>query len=84
MIFSRKAYWPLYLENSRALVFVLDSCDKDKFHEAKSEIENLIKSEYCSHLPMLILGEFFWSVTKIAEVIHCKPIPVLSLYEIAV
>ena len=57
-IFSRKAYWPLYLENSKALVFVLDSCDKGKFHEAKSEIENLIKSEDWRHLPMLILGEF--------------------------
>jgi signal recognition particle receptor subunit beta len=59
LFFSRKAYWPLYLENSRALVFVLDSSDKGKFHEAKSEIENLMKGEYCSHLPMLILGEFF-------------------------
>ena len=52
----RKANWPLYLEKSKALVFVLDSCDKDKFHEAKSEIFYLMKSENWRHLPMLILA----------------------------
>jgi ADP-ribosylation factor-like protein 8 len=48
--------WERYCRGVNAIVFVLDSADKDKFETAKNELHNLLLKPQLSNIPLLVLG----------------------------
>lgn len=40
----------------QAMVFVLDSADREKFDSAKTELHNLLQKPQLANIPLLVLG----------------------------
>ncbi len=48
--------WHYYLENCDAVIWVLDSCDYERFNEVKDELNDLIKDDRLRNAAFLILA----------------------------
>jgi len=48
--------WPHYFEQSDAFAFVVDSCDRDRFEIAKTELHTLVSHKEMVGKPFLILA----------------------------
>jgi ADP-ribosylation factor-like protein 1 len=45
LVSYRRPYWRSYYQEQEAVVFVVDSCDKDRMQIAKRELMNIIEEE---------------------------------------
>eukprot|EP00041_Stephanoeca_diplocostata_P003453 m.34796 g.34796 ORF g.34796 m.34796 type:complete len:193 (+) comp14327_c0_seq1:139-717(+) len=48
--------WKNYFPAVDAIVFIVDSWDRERFHEAKMELDSLLSDEQISDCPVLVLG----------------------------
>ncbi|XP_002131839.1 ADP-ribosylation factor 6-like [Ciona intestinalis] len=48
--------WRHYYQESGGLIFVVDSADQSRFHEAKQELFNVLKEPEMARIPVLILA----------------------------
>ena len=51
-----RAMWDEYLADTDGIVFLVDSCDSERFEEAKYELQRLLAFEDLADTPVLILG----------------------------
>ena len=48
--------WKDYFPVVDTIVFIIDACDRSRFHESVVELDALLSDEQIGHLPILILG----------------------------
>jgi GTPase SAR1 family protein len=48
--------WEEFYSNADAVVFMVDSADKQRFDEAKRELHQILESDELKPVPILILG----------------------------
>ncbi|KAL5265490.1 hypothetical protein ACHWQZ_G006267 [Mnemiopsis leidyi] len=48
--------WQRYFLTAEAVVFVIDSSESERFHEALSELENVLRAEELRIVPVLVLA----------------------------
>ena len=48
--------WKNYLYGSNAIIFIVDSSNKDRLPEARAELEKLLSDDHIKNVPFLILG----------------------------
>lgn len=48
--------WKHYFENTRGIIFVVDSNDRDRIAEAKEELHNILKESELSNAALLIFA----------------------------
>ncbi|CAF0732929.1 unnamed protein product [Didymodactylos carnosus] len=53
---SMRVLWRHYYQNTNALVFVVDSHDRDRLEEAKGELHKMTSDEDLKDIPLLILA----------------------------
>ena len=53
---SLRPYWRWYYENSNAIIYVVDSTDKDRLDIARQELELMLEEEEVKGLPLLIFA----------------------------
>jgi len=53
---SARRLWNDYLTGVDAIIYMIDAYDRERFVEAKSELEGLLSAESLAHVPFLILG----------------------------
>lgn len=51
-----RSSWKYYYENSRVLIFVVDSSDLQRFDEAKKELNRLLKENELEDCPLLVFA----------------------------
>ena len=51
-----RVLWKHYFNGSDGLVFVVDSVDQTRFHEAREELEAILRSEEMNGVPLVILA----------------------------
>jgi small GTP-binding protein len=51
-----RALWHHYHSGSKALIFVVDSGDRDRVSEVKEELWSLMTSEELGHVPVLVFA----------------------------
>lgn len=51
-----RSMWERYCRGVNAIVFVVDSCDSDKFEAARTELLNLLQKPQLMNIPLLVLG----------------------------
>ncbi|KYR02983.1 ADP-ribosylation factor-related protein [Tieghemostelium lacteum] len=51
-----RSLWRHYYQNSNAIIFVLDSTDRDRMTEVKEEIDGLLLEECLKGVPILLLS----------------------------
>lgn len=51
-----RTMWHHYYEHTDAVIFVIDSADRQRFTEAKKELDALLAHEHLRHLPFLIFA----------------------------
>ena len=49
-------YWRCYYQDTNAVVYVIDSADKDRMEVAKQELELMLQEEELRGAPVLILA----------------------------
>ncbi|CAI8053123.1 GTP-binding protein SAR1b, partial [Geodia barretti] len=53
---TARRVWKDYFPAVDAIVFIIDTCDKDRFEESKMELEGLMSDEQVANAPILVLG----------------------------
>lgn len=48
--------WGHYLEDTKGLFFVMDSCDKERLFEARNELSGILESDKMKGVPVVILA----------------------------
>jgi GTP-binding protein SAR1 len=48
--------WKTYFPVVNAIVFIFDACDRDRFLEAKAELDGLLQDPLIVNCPILVLG----------------------------
>lgn len=48
--------WRQYMVNAQGLIFVIDSCDKERLKKAKQELDSLISDPELSNVKLLVLA----------------------------
>ena len=56
LVFKVRPYWRCYYPNSRAIVFVIDSSDKDRIDIVKQELFLILQEEELKGIPVAILA----------------------------
>ena len=51
-----RSMWERYCRDVNALIFVVDSADKEALPVAKEELHALLEKEALAHIPLLVLG----------------------------
>ncbi|EJC98320.1 Arl8a protein [Fomitiporia mediterranea MF3/22] len=51
-----RSMWERYCKGNDAIVFVVDSADRDKFESARFELHSLLASPQLTGVPLLVLG----------------------------
>lgn len=51
---SLRSYWKNYYENTDGLIWVVDSCDKNRLNDCKAELRSMLKQEKLSGATLLI------------------------------
>lgn len=51
-----RPYWRCYYQDTNAVVYVIDSADKDRMEVAKQELELMLQEEELRGAPVLILA----------------------------
>ncbi|KAL6066636.1 GTP-binding protein SAR1b, variant 2 [Balamuthia mandrillaris] len=52
---NARSFWKHYVEVD-AVVFMVDAMDRDRFEEAKEELNGVLSSDVFLHVPILVLG----------------------------
>ena len=71
--------WFHYFENNDALIYVVDSCDRERIFEAKEELHSILRNHQLSNSKVLILAnkqdlKNSMSVSQIIEKLEMKSI----------
>lgn len=53
---SYRDLWHHYYEDTKAVIFVIDSADRSRFKEARKELEGLLSNEHLKEVPFLIFA----------------------------
>eukprot|EP00746_Dinoflagellata_sp_MGD_P003387 gnl/MRDRNA2_/MRDRNA2_106586_c0_seq1.p1 gnl/MRDRNA2_/MRDRNA2_106586_c0~~gnl/MRDRNA2_/MRDRNA2_106586_c0_seq1.p1 ORF type:complete len:181 (-),score=49.53 gnl/MRDRNA2_/MRDRNA2_106586_c0_seq1:272-814(-) len=53
---SIRQYWSNYFQNAHALIYVVDSSDKNRLTECNEELQALLKEETLAKKPMLVFA----------------------------
>mmetsp|Transcript_13169 Transcript_13169/g.28604 ORF Transcript_13169/g.28604 Transcript_13169/m.28604 type:complete len:190 (+) Transcript_13169:74-643(+) len=53
---AARRIWANYYTSVDAVIFLVDSNDRERFHEVKNELDNLLADEQLTDVPFLILG----------------------------
>ncbi|KAI5122618.1 hypothetical protein M0805_008707 [Coniferiporia weirii] len=69
-----RSMWERYCKDNDAIVFVVDSTDKDKFDSARFELHTLLSSTQLAGVPLLVLGNK-------CDLLHLEPASVEDLIE---
>ncbi|KAL7012792.1 hypothetical protein ACKWTF_015053 [Chironomus riparius] len=51
-----QSLWDKYYDESHGVIYVIDSNDRDRMNESKELFDRMIKNEYLSGVPLLILA----------------------------
>lgn len=51
-----RAHWKNFYQDTAGILFVVDSSDRQRLQEAKSELEHVLRSDSLKDLPMVILA----------------------------
>eukprot|EP00002_Diphylleia_rotans_P000887 TRINITY_DN1047_c0_g2_i1.p1 TRINITY_DN1047_c0_g2~~TRINITY_DN1047_c0_g2_i1.p1 ORF type:complete len:193 (-),score=49.46 TRINITY_DN1047_c0_g2_i1:394-972(-) len=51
-----RSVWKQFFVDTDAIVFLVDSFDRERFPESKKELDNLLSYPELSHIPFLVLG----------------------------
>lgn len=51
-----RPYWRCYYQDTNAVVYVIDSADKDRLEVARQELELMLQEEELRGAPVLILA----------------------------
>ncbi|EFC45348.1 hypothetical protein NAEGRDRAFT_79456 [Naegleria gruberi] len=51
-----RPYWPNYYKNADAIIYVVDSTDRNRFEEAGFELDCLLKDENLDGIPCLVFA----------------------------
>merc|ERR1719323_2746306 len=51
-----RPYWSNYFESSTALVYVVDSCDKERLGESSAQLKELLGEEKLNGIPLLVFA----------------------------
>ena len=64
--------WKHYFHNTEGLVYVVDSADKERFHEAKDELYWILDSEEMQGVPVMVLAnkQDLPTAHKTADIAH--------------
>ena len=49
--------WQHYFENTDAVIFVVDSSDKERLEEAREELENILQDDRVRHASLLVFSD---------------------------
>lgn len=53
---SIRPYWRCYYPNTDAIIFVVDSCDKDRLQVARQELSAMLEEEELSDASLLVFA----------------------------
>jgi GTP-binding protein SAR1 len=53
---ARKLWRDYFASGVDAVVFIVDACDRERFPEAKKELDNLLTDDTLAQVPVLVLG----------------------------
>lgn len=53
---TMRSNWTYYLEGCKALVFVVDSSDRDRMGEAKKALKKVLSDEHMKQVPLMVLA----------------------------
>jgi small GTP-binding protein len=53
---SIRDLWRHYYENTDALIFIIDSCDKERLELAKEELHHLMEADELKRVPVLVFA----------------------------
>ena len=54
--FQSRALWHYYFENNDGLVFVVDTSDRERFSEAREELQSMLSDDRLRHSAVLVLA----------------------------
>ncbi|XP_068604843.1 ADP-ribosylation factor-like protein 14 [Brachionichthys hirsutus] len=74
-----RAHWKSFHQDAAAVVFVVDSSEKERLEEARKELENTLRSEQLRGLPLIILAnkqdvDGALTATEISDTFNLKKI----------
>ncbi|KAH8108776.1 Arl8a protein [Phellopilus nigrolimitatus] len=67
-----RSMWDRYCKGNDAIVFVVDSTDKERFDSARFELHSLLSSPQLAEVPLLVLGNK-------CDLLHLEPASVEEL-----
>ena len=70
-----RTLWPYYIDDQSALVFVIDSADRDRLPEAIDELISLLSIPNISGVPLIVLAhkQDVPSALTVLEIINALP-----------
>jgi small GTP-binding protein len=54
--YNCRPYWNCYLQNVSAIVYVIDSADRDRIEEARDELERFLRNDIQKEVLLLVLA----------------------------